>query len=215
MDEKELKSGASEAKSLRHSTDRRVVRTRRVIREAFFKLMEEQDYHKITIASIARAADIDRKTFYLHYASVSELVDEIVHDEAQAIIESCRAALRGSGKPLDVAQLFRGISLALAPDMPRSKRVAQHVSLPDLLDRLESSLVEVVLEDNALGLKRDDQYLQYTVSFFCAGIVAVYRRWLMSDSDIPLDNLASATSICLSGGLNGVLSTMHGAAIAR
>ena len=211
MDEGKAKVDMDEAKNLRRSADRRVVRTRRVIREAFFRLMEEQDYHKITIASVAREADIDRKTFYLHYGSVSELVDEIVYDEAQTIIEGCRAALRGSGKPLDVAQLFRGISLALAPDVSRSKRVAQHVSLPDLLDRLESSLVEVVLEDNALGLKRDDPYLQYTVSFFCAGIVAVYRRWLMSDSDIPLDNLASATSVCLSGGLNGVLSAMHGA----
>lgn len=57
--------GEPTAKDLRRSTDRRVVRTRKAIREAFFKLMENQDYHKITIASVAREADIDRKTFYL------------------------------------------------------------------------------------------------------------------------------------------------------
>ena len=51
---------------------------RKAIREAFFKLMENQDYHKITIASVAREADIDRKTFYLHYRSVSDLVDEVI-----------------------------------------------------------------------------------------------------------------------------------------
>ena len=55
--------GDMTAKDLRRSTDRRVVRTRKAIREAFFKLMENQDYHKITIASVAREADIDRKTF--------------------------------------------------------------------------------------------------------------------------------------------------------
>ena len=60
--------GEPTAKDLRRSTDRRVVRTRKAIREAFFKLMENQDYHKITIASVAREADIDRKTFYLHYS---------------------------------------------------------------------------------------------------------------------------------------------------
>lgn len=58
--------GETTVKEMRRSTDRRVVRTRKAIREAFFKLMEDQDYHKITIASIAREADIDRKTFYLH-----------------------------------------------------------------------------------------------------------------------------------------------------
>lgn len=196
------------AKDLRRSTDRRVVRTRKAIREAFFKLMEEQDYHKITIASIAREADIDRKTFYLHYGSVSDLVDEVIRDEAQTIVNSCRDALSsGDGKRLDVSKLFESISLALAPDVSRSKRVLQHVSLQDVLDRLEASLVDVLMEDNPLGLRRDAPYVQYIVSFFCAGLVAVYRRWLINDSEIPLDNLAEATSVCLFDGLNGVLAS--------
>ena len=137
---------------MRRSTDRRVVRTRKAIREAFFKLMEDQDYHKITIASIAREADIDRKTFYLHYSSVSDLVDEVIRDEAQNIIASCREALRsGGGEGLDVSRLFESISLAIAPDVSRGKRVLQHVSLQDVLDRLEASLVEELMEDNVLG----------------------------------------------------------------
>ena len=82
--------GEPTAKDLRRSTDRRVVRTRKAIREAFFKLMENQDYHKITIASVAREADIDRKTFYLHYRSVSDLVDEVIRDEAQKDRKSTR-----------------------------------------------------------------------------------------------------------------------------
>lgn len=57
--------------------------------------MENQDYHKITIASVAREADIDRKTFYLHYRSVSDLVDEVIRDEAQKDSSpSCSEALR-------------------------------------------------------------------------------------------------------------------------
>ena len=137
--------GEPTAKDLRRSTDRRVVRPRKAIREAFFKLMENQDYHKITIASVAREADIDRKTFYLHYRSVSDLVDEVIRDEAQKIVASCREALRSDGdKGLDVSKLFQSISLALAPDMTRSKRVLQHVSLQDVLDRLEASLGDVL-----------------------------------------------------------------------
>ena len=176
--------GEPTAKDLRRSTDRRVVRTRKAIREAFFKLMENQDYHKITIASVAREADIDRKTFYLHYRSVSDLVDEVIRDEAQKIVASCREALRSDGdKGLDVSKLFQSISLALAPDMTRSKRVLQHVSLQDVLDRLEASLVDVLM-------------------------VAVYRRWLIADSEIPLESLAGVTSACLFDGLNGVLPSV-------
>lgn len=201
--------GEPTAKDLRRSTDRRVVRTRKAIREAFFKLMENQDYHKITIASVAREADIDRKTFYLHYRSVSDLVDEVIRDEDQKIVARCREALRSDGdKGLDVSKLFQSISLALAPDMTRSKRVLQHVSLQDVLDRLEASLVDVLMEDNVLGLRRDDPYVPYIVSFFCAGLVAVYRRWLIADSEIPLESLAGVTSACLFDGLNGVLPSV-------
>ena len=200
------------AKHARRSTDRRVVRTRKAIRDAFFKLMEEQDYHKITIASIAREADIDRKTFYLHYGSVSDLVDEVIRDEAQNIVDSCRDALRsGRGQRLDVDGLFQSISKALAPDVSRSRQVLQHVSLQDMLDRLEASLVDVLMEDNVLGLSREDPYLQYAVSFFCAGLVAVYRRWLISDSQIPLGDLAEATSVYVFDGLNGALSNVRSA----
>lgn len=201
--------GETTAKEMRRSTDRRVVRTRKAIREAFFKLMEDQDYHKITIASIAREADIDRKTFYLHYSSVSDLVDEVIRDEAQNIIASCREALRsGGGEGLDVSRLFESISLAIAPDVSRGKRVLQHVSLQDVLDRLEASLVEELMEDNVLGLRRDDPYVPYIVSFFCAGLVAVYRRWLITDSEIALESLAGATSVCMFDGLNGMLSNV-------
>ena len=92
--------------------------------------------------------------------------------------------------------------------MTRSKRVLQHVSLQDVLDRLEASLVDVLMEDNVLGLRRDDPYVPYIVSFFCAGLVAVYRRWLIADSEIPLESLAGATSACLFDGLNGVLPSV-------
>ncbi len=207
MGENGAEIDAGGKKSLRHSTDRRVVRTRKAIRDAFFRLMGEQDYHKITIASIAREADIDRKTFYLHYDSVSSLVDEIVLDEARVMVDGCREAFAGGDRSFDVSKLFRSISDALASDAAASKRVVEHISMQDILDRMEASLVEVLMEDNPLGISHDDPYLPYIVSFFCAGLISVYRRWMIGESNISLENLASATSVCMFDGLNGVLAS--------
>ena len=201
--------GEPTAKDLRRSTDRRVVRTRKAIREAFFKLMENQDYHKITYRAIVQVERLAVDIGLASHGGDGDLVDEVIRDEAQKIVASCREALRSDGdKGLDVSKLFQSISLALAPDMTRSKRVLQHVSLQDVLDRLEASLVDVLMEDNVLGLRRDDPYVPYIVSFFCAGLVAVYRRWLIADSEIPLESLAGVTSACLFDGLNGVLPSV-------
>ena len=57
--------------------DRRHARTERRIREAFTELVMEKNVDKITIKELAERADIDRKTFYLHYSSVWDVLEEI------------------------------------------------------------------------------------------------------------------------------------------
>ena len=63
--------------------DRRVARTKAAVHAAVLKLVQERAFDKVTVAAVAREADIDRKTFYLHYASVDDVVDEIVREEAE------------------------------------------------------------------------------------------------------------------------------------
>ncbi|MFO7537830.1 MAG: TetR/AcrR family transcriptional regulator [Chloroflexota bacterium] len=54
--------------------DRRVRRTRRLLREALLALMQEQPFETITIQEITDRADLNRATFYLHYGSKDELL---------------------------------------------------------------------------------------------------------------------------------------------
>ena len=46
--------------------DRRVLKTRAAIKAALDKLVKEQGMDKLTVSALAREANIDRKTFYLH-----------------------------------------------------------------------------------------------------------------------------------------------------
>ena len=66
--------------------DRRVLKTRQAIEEALASLILKTDYDKITVSALAKEANINRKTFYLHYQSVEDLANEIVQDEADRIV---------------------------------------------------------------------------------------------------------------------------------
>ena len=55
--------------------DRRVLKTRAAIKAALDKLVKEQGMDKLTVSALAREANIDRKTFYLHYDSIDALID--------------------------------------------------------------------------------------------------------------------------------------------
>ena len=44
--------------------------------EALIALLEEKDLGYITVKEICRQAGVNRSTFYLHYETIADLVDE-------------------------------------------------------------------------------------------------------------------------------------------
>ena len=74
----------------KHSTDRRVIRTKRAIKNSFARLLTEKDINDITISDIAAVADINRKTFYNYYSGVHEVIDEIENDIISHVDEALR-----------------------------------------------------------------------------------------------------------------------------
>ncbi len=61
-----------------NKTDLRVTRTIRAIKEAFLKLIIHQPVNKISVAALAKEAEINKGTFYLHYSDLYQLYDELV-----------------------------------------------------------------------------------------------------------------------------------------
>jgi AcrR family transcriptional regulator len=65
--------------------DRRVLRTRQMLRDALFELIEERGYDALSIQDITERANIGRATFYVHYvdkeqlllASAKDLLDDL------------------------------------------------------------------------------------------------------------------------------------------
>jgi AcrR family transcriptional regulator len=54
--------------------DRRIQRTRQLLRDALFLLIIEQGYEEIAIADITERANLGRTTFYLHYQDKEDLL---------------------------------------------------------------------------------------------------------------------------------------------
>ena len=57
--------------------DRRQRKTRKAIFTAFEELASEQHYSSITVGQIIERADIGRSTFYAHFSTKDELLDQI------------------------------------------------------------------------------------------------------------------------------------------
>jgi len=67
--------------------DRRILKTRNVIKNSLTSLMKEKAFDKITIKNITEKANINRATFYLHYMDKYNLLEQSQNDILNEIKE--------------------------------------------------------------------------------------------------------------------------------
>lgn len=63
--------------------DKRVIKTRRAIEEAFFNLLEQHNYSDITVDAICEEALCSRSTFYAYFSNKEELLKTLISYAAE------------------------------------------------------------------------------------------------------------------------------------
>ena len=60
--------------------DKRIIKTKRSLKAAMIKMLEEESFESISITELCREADVSRITFYSHYSDKYALLDDIFND---------------------------------------------------------------------------------------------------------------------------------------
>ncbi len=63
---------------------------------AYFDMLENVHYSKISVSDIITKADVSRTTFYRHYVDIFDMHKKVAEDFGSAIIEECFFAITGS-----------------------------------------------------------------------------------------------------------------------
>ncbi len=142
------------------SLDRRVQRTRQLLREALFALIIERGYEKIAIADITERANIGRTTFYLHYqekedllkASLRTLMGELQLDVEPSAEEICPYSIRCIRIFQHVAQRERLYHALLLESGSASIGNLMRTYFAELFQRYTLDLVE---RENPSSLKNE------------------------------------------------------------
>ena len=84
------------------SPDLRVVKTHKVIREAFIMLLSEQEYNDITIQAILDCAKVNRATFYKYYSAKGDLAGQMIDDFKQEVSQLFQDRLNADSQMLQM-----------------------------------------------------------------------------------------------------------------
>lgn len=181
--------------------DRRVAKTQKAIRAAFRTLLLENGIEKVTVSALARKADIDRKTFYLHFPSIDALVEqeaaEVVRRVAHAL--STPAENPEANLTLSLQKVLRELAAIAEEDAPLYRHVISSFSIDQMVDALFEPVKHAVQENDVTHNLPQGIALDYLLRFYIAGTLAVFTQWFMHDRTTPLDSIvevvAHATSI--------------------
>lgn len=186
--------------------DRRILRTRRAIEEAFERLIVDYDYDKITVSALAKEANINRKTFYLHYQSVDDVLDSMASNHARYMLNRITSEGFFDEVPFNMEHVAQSIG-----SIYREARLVNPIFMRKLpLDHLiEASKVqweEVVTRERARKGLEPLENTGYYVQFFLGGMLKTYECWYNSGDNTSFDEIAHIVAYSLLRGLNGIMS---------
>ena len=163
------------------------------LENAFWELLSEREYNKITVTDIVRTADVNRNSFYYHFSGLPELAD---------------SAMPGvPGRDFDPDTEWRKHVTALLRDPEQRQRLdrlallAGPHSSPELVSSLKEfgrlTMISVLgLDADSLDLKTD-LMLDFTVG----GMLAVLQRWPKLHEKLPLDTVFNEDVAVLAAGM--------------
>ena len=189
--------------------DRRQIRTKRRIREALMALVLEKAVEKITIKELAERADIDRKTFYLHYGCIGDVLSEM-QEELLARLESIISGYDLFQPDFDALAMFREINSVILESTDFYRRMLVMDRYSFFYDKLKEAMKTCLtdkygqlLENASISRTKLDLYLEFVTT----GIMAVYVQWLRHP-EFDLDEVAQAASEIAYGGGRMVLESI-------
>ncbi len=169
-------------------TDRRILRTRRALRDALaVEIRESGGLDRVAVTAIARRADVTRRTFYTHYKDIPDLVRSSEEDLLQGLRDSISSISRST---LD--DVYEGID-NLKP-CPGSVELLTYIKDnglfmgallgpggdPGFAEKIKELAYGAVreralhdIDDRALGV-----FFDYYLTFAVSAELGVLQRWL-------------------------------------
>lgn len=188
--------------------DRRVLRSRKAIIEAFDRLLEEKELDQITVSAIAREANIDRKTFYVHFGTIDGLLDALAEERVDEILDVMEDALSAASPDMElevaVAKFFDIANQVVCTKLVDS--VCRRKSFPadELLTRVLKSFKVKLVERDMLFAQIPDDLLEFRLSYIMGGIISIYKSWVNSNRSVSVEQVSQIAHELIMHGLDSL-----------
>jgi AcrR family transcriptional regulator len=154
--------------------DRRIMRTRNLLKAALLELLKEKHYEMVSVQEITKVADVHRVTFYAHYKDKNLLMEEIIADLLTDMIGTMVQAHERK-HPSTLGRTYSSITL--------------HAFFTFIADHYD--FFYLMLSDNKIPGFRSDMF-EMLQAYFAKGMVEETTKYNPIDPEIYSYYIASA-----------------------
>ena len=181
--------------------DKRVIKTKRDICNAFTELLAQKQINDITITEISEKALVNRKTVYKYYENVGDILSEI-EDTLVESYEKIINALDISISLRDPYKIFEELTNVLNKNLDFYSKLmkinANSMLMNKLVQSLKVKVKNAFMEEKLIDPKDVDFVTDYVVS----GMLAGYQRWFNSGMTIPLEIFSKKIAVLVYSGMS-------------
>ncbi len=181
--------------------DIRVRNTMAAVRKSLIELMGEEKFEDITISMLCKNAGISRKTFYMHYASL----DDVITDIGKDMYAQMSDRFKSKGSDYGMRDVLKDINEIISNNLDTYFKMATSESHHEFHIALEIAFQKIVADvcRNSYGLTSPN--LEYYSTFFASGIISVYGKWFRSHEKQPKEKLEQILYSCTFLGSDGII----------
>lgn len=176
--------------------DMRVRKTHAAIRAAFTSMLLEMPYEKITVTELSNRADINKKTFYRHYETLDDLLEEIQLEFAEPFVE----ITSGLRYPEDTDAITREFLFYSAKQGPLYDALASSGMHEGIFDKV----LEEMGAERTRSLNPPQGWTEKEWSLFLAHVTAsqvrIYRQWVEDGREVPVSRMVALGVRLICGG---------------
>lgn len=165
--------------------------------KAFLDLLAEKDFEYITVKDICKRAGVNRSTFYLHYETVADLLDESVEYMSNSFLKYFSEndiGLKINNSPLDELMFIKPDYiipyLSYIKDNKKLFWTAVLHSGTLQLDKNYKKLFEYVFSPILMRFDVPENERHYTMAFYINGIIALIMEWLKNNCRESIEDIA-------------------------
>lgn len=184
--------------------DRRVRKTKKVLRKSLISLMKEKSINSITVKELCEKADINRGTFYLHYTDVFYMLDEIekeLFEEFQEMILSHEI----SEDRIETKPILKDIFTFIAQNKDFCMVILCDRGDMVFVKKIVSIIYEKGYNDwiNIFKKENKDIFNKY-YSFILYGVIGLIDNWLKNGLKESPEYMAILTESMILNGIKSV-----------